>query len=68
LIGVIVLAFLIVKYKTHSCDYCHFQWKGEKISVNEFTGIYFDECLKNEDGFFNLTFFNLTSNQPNLPT
>ena len=59
LMGFIVLLVFLLKYPTHHCDLCEFEWEGEKINANDFTKIYFGECFSEPD----MNILNITLNQ-----
>ena len=66
LISMIILFILLLNYKTHHCDFCRFEWDGRNINANEFTGIYFLECLSEPDMNISLVKFQSSSESINI--
>jgi hypothetical protein len=62
LLSLALLLFLILTIKLDNCDLCKFEYMGQNMTTNKFTGYFFVECInKNLD-----TLFNFSNNNFNL--
>jgi len=67
LIGITILFFLLLHYKTHHCDLCQFEWNGKVIDANTFVKIYSNMCLNEpvQNSFWNYSVFSSVNNSLN---